>query len=73
MILLTDEAVRLPRTLDLNPCDFLWGHLKQPIYSQPVNLVEELTGRVVAAGSKIREDREVFSRVRALFLIVTSQ
>jgi hypothetical protein len=52
MILLTDEAVRLPRTLDLNPCDFLWGHLKQPIYSQPVNLVEELTGRVVAAGSK---------------------
>jgi hypothetical protein len=33
------------------------------VYTQPINSVEDLTGRVVAVGAQIREDREVFSRV----------
>jgi transposase len=49
-----------PRSPDLNPCDFLWEYLKQLVYSQSINSVEELTGRVAAAIAQIREDREVF-------------
>jgi hypothetical protein len=57
-------TLRTPRSLHLNLCKFLWGHLKQLLYySQPINSIEELTGRVVAAGAQIWEDREVFSRV----------
>jgi hypothetical protein len=46
----------------------LWGHLKQRVYSQPINLVEELTGRVV----QIREEREghrCISRIKHIFSI----
>jgi hypothetical protein len=46
-----------PTSPDLNPCDYLWRR----VYSQPINSVEELTERVVAASAQIREDREVFS------------
>jgi hypothetical protein len=55
-----------PRSPDLNSCLFVWGHLKQLVYSQPINSTEELTGRVVAVVSsvQIREDREIFSKVR---------
>jgi hypothetical protein len=49
-----------PRSPDLNPCDFLWGHLKQLVYSQSINSVEELTEQVAAASAQIREDHEVF-------------
>jgi hypothetical protein len=35
------------------------------MYSQSINSVEELTGGVLAANVQIREDREVFYRVRA--------
>jgi hypothetical protein len=40
-----------PRSSDLNPCDFLLGHLKQLVYSQPINSVKEPTGRVVATSA----------------------
>jgi hypothetical protein len=42
---------------------FLWGHLKQLIYGQPINSAGRVgaTTRIV----QIREDREVFSRVSA--------
>jgi hypothetical protein len=49
--------------------EFLWVilfvHLKHLVYNQPINSVKELTGRVVASCAQIREDREVFSRLRA--------
>jgi hypothetical protein len=43
VILFTDEAVWPPSSPDLNSCDFSWGHLKQLVYSQPINSVKELT------------------------------
>ncbi|KAJ8936816.1 hypothetical protein NQ318_015283 [Aromia moschata] len=48
------------------PCDFyLWGHMKQLVYSEPVNSIEDLTARIRAAAETIREDPTVFGRVRA--------
>jgi hypothetical protein len=51
-----------PRSPDLNPCDFLWGHLKQLVYSQPINSVQELTGRVVAVVPKFGKIVKFFQR-----------
>ncbi|KAJ8942137.1 hypothetical protein NQ318_021645 [Aromia moschata] len=54
------------RSPDLTPCDFyLWGHMKQLVYSKPVNSIEELTARIRVAAETIREDPTVFGRVRA--------
>ncbi|KAJ8950802.1 hypothetical protein NQ318_012664 [Aromia moschata] len=54
------------RSPDLTPCDFyLWGHMKQLVYSEPVNSIEELTARIRVAAETIREDPTVFGRVRA--------
>jgi hypothetical protein len=53
-----------PRSPDRDD-DFLCVHLKHLVYNQPINSVEELTGRVVASSAQIREDREVSSRLRA--------
>ncbi|KAJ8941037.1 hypothetical protein NQ318_015513 [Aromia moschata] len=40
----------------LTPCDFyLWGHMKQLVYSEPVNSIEELTARTAVAAETIRE------------------
>lgn len=40
-----------PRSPDLNPLDyFLWGYLKDKVYTAvPINTVEELTARILAA------------------------
>lgn len=36
-----------PRSPDLNPLDFfLWGHLKNYVYFEPLNTIEELEARV---------------------------
>ncbi|KAL1488367.1 hypothetical protein ABEB36_014844 [Hypothenemus hampei] len=57
-----------PRSPDLNPCDFyLWGHMKQIVYSTPINTVEELRGRVENAARIIRNDRETLLRVEENF------
>lgn len=61
------------RSPDLTPCDFyLWGHMKELVYSTPVNTVEELTERIIAAAQQIRETltprvtkTEVRKRLRA--------
>ncbi|KAJ8962097.1 hypothetical protein NQ318_018051 [Aromia moschata] len=54
------------RSPDLTPCDFyLWGHMKQLVYSEPVNSIEELTARIRVAAETIREDPTDFGRVRA--------
>lgn len=53
------------RSPDLNPCDFfLWGHMKQLVYSTPVHTQEELRARVENAAEAIRNNRDMLSRVR---------
>jgi hypothetical protein len=43
---------------------FLWGHLKQLVYSRPINSVESLTRQVVAVVPKFGEIVKFFSKVR---------
>lgn len=44
------------RSPDLNPLDFfLWGMMKDDVYSQPINTREELVTRIGTAATKIRE------------------
>lgn len=53
-----------PRSPDLNPLDFfLWGHCKSLVYAQPVNTVEELQQRIIAAFETIRNMNGVLERV----------
>jgi hypothetical protein len=55
----------LPRSPDLNPCDFfVWGHMKQLVYATPVNTIEELELRVQNAAQEIRQTRGILNRVR---------
>lgn len=58
--------IRWPaRSPDLTPLDFfLWGTMKQIVYSSPVENEMDLVARVAEAAAIIREDRTVFERVR---------
>jgi hypothetical protein len=52
-----------PRSPDLNPLDFyLWGHLKQMVYSVPINTREQLMERIFIAAQEIR-NQNVIHRV----------
>jgi len=54
-----------PRSPDLNSLDFfLWGHLKTLVYTSPINTVEELRERIVAACDGIQNTPRIFERVR---------
>lgn len=54
-----------PRSPDLNPLDFfLWGHLKQLVYTTPIENVEELRNRIIASCRTIRQTPGIFERVR---------
>lgn len=54
-----------PRSPDLNPCDFyLWGHLKQLVYSTPIANEATLVQRVTNACETIRQTPRIFPRVR---------
>lgn len=51
------------RSPDLTPLDFyLWGHMKQLVYSTPIQTREELMQKIIAAGNQIRENRDVLRR-----------
>lgn len=53
------------RSPDLTPMDFyLWGHMKDAVYSTPVESEEALVGRIVAAAGVITDDPTVFANVR---------
>lgn len=53
------------RSPDLNPLDFyFWGHMKELVYAQQVNNVDELTQRIFDAANTIRENVHVCERVR---------
>jgi hypothetical protein len=55
-----------PRSPDLNPLDFyLWGHVKEIVYKEPVNTREELLQRIRRAFENIRAIRHICRRVRS--------
>jgi hypothetical protein len=46
------------RSPDLNPCDFyLWGHMKQLVYTNEIATVEELRRRIFNAADQIRQEQ----------------
>lgn len=53
------------RSPELNCLDFfLWGHLKSLVYTTPIQNVQELRERIVAACDEIRNTPGIFQRVR---------
>ena len=54
-----------PRSRDLNSLDFfLWDHLKTLVYTSPINTIEKLRERIVAAYNKIKSSPGIFKQVR---------
>lgn len=54
-----------PRSPDLTPIDFfLWGTMKQLVYSTPVQNEMDLVARIVEAAERIRENNPVFEAIR---------
>lgn len=54
-----------PRSPDINPVDFyLWGHLKESVYKTPVQTKEELWERILAVSNEIKQNPQVFQKVR---------
>jgi hypothetical protein len=52
------------RSPDLNPCDFfLWGYMKELVYSVPVDTIEILQERVENAAEVIRNNGVMLARV----------
>ncbi|GBM01265.1 hypothetical protein AVEN_170319-1 [Araneus ventricosus] len=47
---------------------FFWGHLKSLVYEMPVDLAEDLVGRIFVAADKINTTSGIFERVRQSFL-----
>lgn len=64
-----DAPVAWPaRSPDLNACDFfLWGHLKDVVYSEPIATIEELENRIREACDEIRNSPGIFRRVQNNF------
>lgn len=53
-----------PRSPDLNKCDFfLWGTLKEFVYSSPVASQEELWNRIIHKCTSIRNNQQLLDRV----------
>lgn len=51
-----------PRSPDLNACDFyLWGHMKQLVYTSEIHTVEELRDRIFNAANQIRQQQGLLS------------
>lgn len=47
-----------PRSPDLNPLDFfLWGHMKQLVYAEPIDTLEQLTERIINAALRIQNEQ----------------
>ena len=54
-----------PRSPDLNPIDFyLWGHVKNEVYSTPVTNIDELWEPIVATFDAIRNRPGQLERIR---------
>lgn len=54
-----------PRSPDLNPLDFyLWGHLKNLVYSTEVNDIEDLRRRIILHCQEIKQKVDTFPKIR---------
>lgn len=54
-----------PRSPDLNPLDFyFWGHLKEVVYSTPVNTREELLARITQHSNEVRNNAGILFAVQ---------
>ena len=52
-----------PRSPDLTPCDFfLWGYLKQKVFSSPVQSLPELRRRIVDETNNLRQNPQFVRR-----------
>ncbi|KAM0730400.1 hypothetical protein ACS0PU_002729 [Formica fusca] len=49
---------------DINPLDYLWGHLKTLVYAVEITNEEKLHQRIVDACKTIRNRHGIFERVR---------
>lgn len=53
-----------PRSPDLNPLDFyLWGHVKQLVYSRPIPNIDVLKQRIEEAFQTIKDNPRILPRV----------
>lgn len=59
-----DDAVRWPpRSPDLTPLDyFLWGHLKDEVYAVPIDDVDDLRHKIVAAFNRLKDRPEIITK-----------
>jgi hypothetical protein len=55
------------RSPDLNPCDFLWGYMKDLVYSVPIDTIDVLREQVENAATTIRNNRGMLERVKGFF------
>ena len=54
-----------PRSPDLNPLDFyFWGHLKELVYSTPVNSREQLLARITQHSNEVRHNAGILFAVQ---------
>lgn len=54
-----------PRSPDLNACDFfLWGYMKQQVYSSAIASIDQLRERVEQAAQNVRQNPAMFARTR---------
>jgi len=50
-----------PKSPDLIPMDFfIWGHIKNLIYTSPVDCEEDLIAHIVEAARTIRQEHGIF-------------
>ncbi|XP_030752392.1 uncharacterized protein LOC115879638 [Sitophilus oryzae] len=54
-----------PRSPDINPCDFfLWGYIKQTVYSVPVTNLEDLRERIMDTFDYIRTNKYLLEDIQ---------
>lgn len=52
-----------PRSPDMTPMDyFLWGTMKQEVYSSPVNTLEELENRIRNCAERLKQNPDMIQR-----------
>ena len=63
VVALNERVEWPPRSPDLTPCDFfLWGHLKQKVFSTEVPNLVELRRRIVDSTNDLRQNQGIIRR-----------
>lgn len=64
IVSLNHEVEWPPRSPDLTPCDyFLWGYLKNQVYSTPPENIGQLQERITRKASELKENPEMVRKV----------